>query len=663
MNQNRYRLVFNKQRGMLMAVAECANGTHKAASGERAGSAGRAAWATLRPMAWAMLVSLGVVQLATAQIVSDPRAGHGPGVTAAPNGTPLVNIQAPSAAGVSHNQYQQFSVDGRGAILNNATSITQTQLGGYVPGNANLGASGPARVILNEVTGTAPSQLNGYIEIAGQRADVIISNVNGLSLNGVGFLNVNRATLTTGTPVFGGDGSLAAFRVTRGGIQVEGQGFNGTNLDQVDLIARSVTVNANLWANQANVIAGANQVDYASLGVQVIQGEGTAPTVGIDVSNLGGMYANRIRLLGTEAGVGVRSAGTLAAQAGDFSIDSAGRVTLAGSTSATGNLAMHGAHGIDSLGTTAAGANLSATSAGDIQNAGALIAGHDLAVAGQSVQSSGTLAAGIDANGNMTQAGNLSVAGAQGVSATGQNLAGSNVTLSGSSVSLAGSQTRAAGAMALTAQAGALDLANATVTAGQGLTTNAAGLLRSDGAKVSAAWIDAGAQQLSNRGGMLYAQNGATLGIRGNADNTGGQMLTEAGDLTLSADGQLSNAGGRVTNAGGGLAAIRAQRIENAGNGVIGGNGAATVTADQLINTGGAQLIAGTDLGLHLTQSADNSGGHIYAGQRLTVAGSQVAWRNDGGTISGKAVQFAGEPTGHDPGRRGPERRARRERG
>ncbi|QRQ85616.1 hemagglutinin repeat-containing protein [Cupriavidus oxalaticus] len=642
MNQNRYRLVFNKQRGMLMAVAECANGTHKAASGERAGSAGRAAWATLRPMAWAMLVSLGVVQLATAQIVSDPRAGHGPGVTAAPNGTPLVNIQAPSAAGVSHNQYQQFSVDGRGAILNNATSITQTQLGGYVPGNANLGASGPARVILNEVTGTAPSQLNGYIEIAGQRADVIISNVNGLSLNGVGFLNVNRATLTTGTPVFGGDGSLAAFRVTRGGIQVEGQGFNGTNLDQVDLIARSVTVNANLWANQANVIAGANQVDYASLGVQVIQGEGTAPTVGIDVSNLGGMYANRIRLLGTEAGVGVRSAGTLAAQAGDFSIDSAGRVTLAGSTSATGNLAMHGAHGIDSLGTTAAGANLSATSAGDIQNAGALIAGHDLAVAGQSVQSSGTLAAGIDANGNMTQAGNLSVAGAQGVSATGQNLAGSNVTLSGSSVSLAGSQTRAAGAMALTAQACALDLANATVTAGQGLTTNAAGLLRSDGAKVSAAWIDAGAQQLSNRGGMLYAQNGATLGIRGNADNTGGQMLTEAGDLTLSADGQLSNAGGRVTNAGGGLAAIRAQRIENAGNGVIGGNGAATVTADQLINTGGAQLIAGTDLGLHLTQSADNSGGHIYAGQRLTVAGSQVAWRNDGGTISGKAVQFAG---------------------
>lgn len=198
MNQNRYRLVFNKQRGMLMAVAECASGAHKAASGERAGGAARANRVKLRPMVWALLVSMGGVQLAAAQIVSDPRAGHGPAVTTAPNGTPLVGISTPSAAGVSHNQYQQFSVDQRGAILNNATVITQTQLGGYVPGNANLGASGPARMILNEITGTSPSQLNGYIEIAGQKPDVIIANVNGLSLNGVGFLNVNRATLTTG---------------------------------------------------------------------------------------------------------------------------------------------------------------------------------------------------------------------------------------------------------------------------------------------------------------------------------------------------------------------------------------------------------------------------------------------------------------------------------
>ena len=645
MNKSQYRLVFNKKRGMSMAVPECANGAQKTASWEGVvGTVGErgAVCATLRPLAWAILLSLGYVHVGAAQIVSDPRAGHGPNVTSAPNGTPLVGITAPSAAGVSHNQYQQFSVDGRGAILNNATVITRTQLGGFVPGNANLGGSGPARVILNEVTGANPSQLNGYIEVAGQRADVIISNGNGISINGGGFLNAGRATLTTGAPVFGGDGSLAAFRVTRGGVQVEGAGFNGTSLDQVDLIARSVAVNGTLWANTANVITGANQVDYANLGVRVIQGDDSAPTVGIDVANLAGMYANRIRLMGTEAGVGVRSAGTLAAQAGDFTIDSAGRVSLSGTTSSAGALAIHGAQGIDNSGSAAAGASLSATSAGDIQNKGALIAGQDLAVAGQSVQSSGTVAAGIDANGNMTQAGNLTLTGTQGVVATGQNLAGSNMTVTGANVSLAGSQTRAAGAIALAAQSGALDLANATVTAGQALAANAAGLLRSDGAKVSAARIDGYAQQLSNRVGTLYAQNGSALTIRGNVDNTGGQVLTDAGDLSLSAEGLLANAGGRVTNAGAGLAAIRAQRIENTSKGVIGGNGAATVTADQLVNTGDAQLIAGTNLGLHLTQSADNSGGQIYAGQRLTVDGSQVTWRNDGGILSGKSVQFAG---------------------
>ncbi|RWA48148.1 hypothetical protein AU476_33305 [Cupriavidus sp. UYMSc13B] len=83
------------------------------------------------------------------------------------------------------------------------------------------------------------------------------------------------------------------------------------------------------------------------------------------------MYANRIRLIGTEAGVGVRSAGTLAAQAGDFSIDSAGRVSLSGTTSSAGALVIHGGQAIDNGGSTAARTTLTATSEGAITNTGA----------------------------------------------------------------------------------------------------------------------------------------------------------------------------------------------------------------------------------------------------------------------------------------------------
>jgi filamentous hemagglutinin len=86
-------------------------------------------------------------------------------------------------------------------------------------------------------------------------------------VNGLGFINTSRATLTTGTPVFGGSGSLDAFRVTGGQILVQGAGMNAANVDQVDLIARAVQANASLYANRLNVIAGANQVDHDTLGI------------------------------------------------------------------------------------------------------------------------------------------------------------------------------------------------------------------------------------------------------------------------------------------------------------------------------------------------------------------------------------------------------------
>ena len=79
-----------------------------------------------------------------------------PTVLVAPNGVPLVNIQTPSAAGVSRNIYNQFDVQRNGVILNNCRTTAQTQLGGRVQGNPWL-ASGPARIILNEINSGNPT--------------------------------------------------------------------------------------------------------------------------------------------------------------------------------------------------------------------------------------------------------------------------------------------------------------------------------------------------------------------------------------------------------------------------------------------------------------------------------------------------------------------------
>ena len=159
---------------------------------------------------------------------------------------PQINIQTPSAAGVSRNTYSQFDVQSNGAILNNSRTNTSTQLGGFVAANPWL-ATGEARVILNEVNSSNPSHLNGFVEVAGCRAEVIIANPAGIQVNGGGFINASGVTLTTGTPVMN-SGHLDAFRVQGGSVKIEGLGLDTSTADYTTILARAMQVNAGLWA-------------------------------------------------------------------------------------------------------------------------------------------------------------------------------------------------------------------------------------------------------------------------------------------------------------------------------------------------------------------------------------------------------------------------------
>ncbi|MFZ5956173.1 filamentous hemagglutinin N-terminal domain-containing protein [Pseudomonas knackmussii] len=255
-------------------------------------------------------------------------SGSNAGLGQAGNGVPVVNIATPDANGLSHNRFSQYNVGREGLILNNADGAVQTQLGGVIGGNPNL-AGGAARRILNEVTGGSRSQLRGYTEVAGQGAQVIVANPNGITCNGCGFINTPRATLTTGKPLFDSE-RLQGYDVDAGDILVEGAGLDARGVEQFELITRSATLNAALHARQLDVVVGRNRVDADSLSTRAKESDGSAqPRLAIDSSALGGMYANSIRLVGTEQGVGVKLAGELAASAGDIRIDSNGRLELA----------------------------------------------------------------------------------------------------------------------------------------------------------------------------------------------------------------------------------------------------------------------------------------------------------------------------------------------
>ncbi|MDQ7970278.1 MAG: filamentous hemagglutinin N-terminal domain-containing protein, partial [Oxalicibacterium faecigallinarum] len=348
MNKNLYRIVLNKARGMLMVVAEHISSEGKGEKKHASVVTERKEWLhvlQIRDIAFAAKLLAGVIAVITpathAQITADPTApgNQRPTVLQTANGLPQVNIQTPSAAGVSRNTYSQFDVQNQGAILNNSRTNVQTQLGGWVQGNPWL-TSGAARVILNEVNSSNPSQLRGFVEVAGQRAEVIIANPAGIQVNGGGFINADRVTLTTGKPVMNmaNGGALDHYRVSKGVVSIEGLGLDTSAATYTDILARSVEVNAGIWANRLKVVTGANEIaaqrieDPANPGADIsaTTAEGVAPQFSLDVAALGGMYAGHIYLIGTESGMGVRNQGALSAEAGNLVLHANGQLTNTG---------------------------------------------------------------------------------------------------------------------------------------------------------------------------------------------------------------------------------------------------------------------------------------------------------------------------------------------
>jgi filamentous hemagglutinin len=643
MNQHLYRVIFNKARGLWMAVQETASGFGKT---RRAGEANGVRRPHPQPfemlhmtgLAFAALCVFGMQPvLVQAQVVASPSAAaaNKPVVGVTANGLPIVQITTPNAAGVSNNQYSAYNVGAAGVILNNAQNNALTQQAGYVGGNPYL-AAGSARIIVNQVVGGSTSQLLGYTEVAGQQAQVVIANPAGIFCNGCGFINTSRGVLTTGTPVYGGSGSLDAFHVTAGQIQIGSAGLNGSNVDQVDLIARSVQINGKLWANQQlNVVTGTNDVNYTDLSTQALTPDANTPSVAIDVAQLGGMYANKIKLVGTEAGVGVNSLGTIAAQAGDLTLNSQGQVSLAGSTTASGNVQINGAGNVGNSGTLYAGQSATVGSQAQVSNSGTLAALGNLAVSGAGVNSSGTLGAGIDAGGQASGTGSLSVSATGAVTATGQNLAGGNVALSGSSLNLTGAQTTAGGTAALTAtgaggDTGNIDHTGGTLSAAGAASVSAAGAVLNNRATVNAAQLTVNAASLSNQGGQL-TQTGASdtaVTVSGNLDNTNGVIASNAQNLTVQS-GNLTNQGGQINHAGTGTLKLNTAALSNDG-GTIASNGQGTLNASSVSNTGGSISTAGA---LGVTGSGDitNSQGTISAGGAATLSGANIG--NTGGRI------------------------------
>ncbi len=617
-----------------MVVADIARSGRAGTSlSSRTGYPHRQRICRVTPLAFSLWLASGMVHsVSAAGIVADHGApGHQqPTITQTASGIPQVNIQTPSAGGVSHNTYSQFDVGNQGVILNNAHNNVQTQLGGMVAGNPWL-ARGEARIILNEVNSRNPSQLNGFVEVAGKKAQVVIANPAGISCDGCGFINANRATLTTGQPQMK-NGSLTGFSVERGEIQITGKGMDASRTDYTDIIARSVKINAGIWAQDLKVTTGRNNVDIAHGQTEKKAADASSqPQVALDVSSLGGMYAGKIRLVGTETGVGVRNAGHIGAQAGAVTLTADGRIENSGSISAKTDVHLATTRELHNSGSVYAGQDTQIQSDGVFTHTGSVASRRNTRI--QTARLIGgersLLAAGVKDDGRLAAAGNLTVSTTGELAAHGQVLSGGDMQLKGQGLDLGNSRIQGQHTE-LNATSGNLSTQNAQLSAGT-LSARTAGQFSNNGGTINADTLQISAQSLSNRKGSLI-QTGTgdfSLSLPGSVDNREG-LLAANGAVRLDAL-SLDNRKGKVQAAQSGSLQVKTTgAVDNQ-------QGRLLASSDILINTqalnndnGLISAAAGTGR-IKTQQSVSNTEGRMESAGRLDISAGSL--NNHQGTV------------------------------
>ncbi|BFN00770.1 hypothetical protein MOXK02_23280 (plasmid) [Moraxella sp. K02] len=721
MNSRLYRVIFNKNLGRLVVVSEktVAQGkagsqgghdnSHSTADSQAWGVVGYCygKWLTLTA---AVLVSLGTAQWAHAdvqtQVIADSNAAKNEQATilTTASGITQVNIQTPSAAGVSKNSFSQFDVGSDGVILNNSRKNTQTQTAGWVEGNPWLG-KGEAKVILGQVNSTSPSQLAGYTEIAGGKAELVIANPAGITCSGCGFINASRTTLTTGQAQMA-DGRLTGFDVNGGKIRIDGKGLDTSTSDYTQLIAQTNEINAKVYAKNLDVISGSNQVSYDSdaSNTQITHKDPAATNqatgVALDVSSLGGMYAGKIRLIGTDKGLGVTNAGDISAS-NSLSLDAQGNLTNTGFMGAKDGATVNvNGNAITNSGTIASSQQGVQLTSSSLTNSGLISARSQGSIRNTTTTNTGTLSAGqvnltTDSLSNQgrieqTGSGNLAVtttgltnqhqaiigqalyadqptattpslANAPSTAATGSQQVANNtsnstnptpdtsvpvlepVTANGQ---ITAKQIDNQGSNAIITANGGMDVTTQTLTntdkssiAVNGL--QAANRVDNQNSRIQLDTLNWQLSQFNNVQGQIVSKQGIHLTSQSPINNAQGVLAT-LGDARIDSTGAINNSDGVIQ---GKVTDIRAASLDNS-RGTVDAKGNLTLTSQgDLINTQGNISAQGdaniTAAGLNNDRGAITAtGGLTTQSQNLTNSGQ--LYGGTGNRLTSGAIDNSG---------------------
>lgn len=566
---------------------------------------------------------------AEAPILPDTKApgNRYPLVQETANGIPLVNISAPTAGGVSRNDYERFNIPTKGAILNNSYTLSKTELAGYVQGNANM-AQGPAKIIVNQVTSGNPTTMNGFLEVAGHKADVIIANPNGITVNGGGFINTARAILTTGKPEYDNKERLKDFRIDNDAtILITGNGLNGKKADTLELYTRAAEIKAAIFGNTVHVTTGANVIDANTGKVTAIEGKGKKPEIAIDVKDLGGMYAGRIFLIGNEKGLPIDIKGAIESK--HMVLDNQGNLYHAGTTHSTEDMTIH-AKTIQNTGTMASSGHMRLQADGQITNDKIMGSVGNMAITANQITNHKTIASEKDlsitttseeenaldnSNSEILANGNVTIQASHTDNLNGNIASGSTLSIQGKTLNNSQGELTAYGSNTISVSdkleneqgqiaanenisisSDLIHNAQGTITAGQNETITTKDI-QLDGKLVAGNNLtittdhDITNDSAKENYGITQADGNLTISAKGNLTNS--KKLESKGTLTLSAKDISNKESGEIN---GGSVSITSTTLTN--RGLVSADQANTITTDILQNIATGRIY-GEDITLH----------------------------------------------------------------
>jgi filamentous hemagglutinin family protein len=598
---------------------------------------------------WCLRLGL-VLSATTVQatgIVSD--GGTATSVSATSSGHQTVSI-APAIGGVSHNTYSSFNVTSAGADLNN------------VGVNANT--------IVNQVTSTNQSLIQGAISVLGPRANVILANPNGITVDGGRFVNSGHVVLSTGQVAFpnvtlpSGATQRNVVLTTNGGTITIGPGGLGNLSDamvNLDLIAKQLVVNGPVTNPYTSSTGGIRAIvgdstntydtgfspgDNGHDWLTSSTSPGTSSSgIAVDITALGGLTAGRVELIVTDKGAGVRNLGTFYATAGDVVVSANGDV------------------GVIDGSIRADEGNISVATPGAVSLQGALLD----APGSVTVNSNGiTLASDASGVTKVTGGNAVSLTSAGGIASTDSVIQASGIVNADGSTS--------GGDVMLSAGVGDVSVTDGSVTAAHNIQITTPGALSVQGTQVSAAnnvTVNANGIAFADDAtgqSILSADNAVSLTSAGDIANTGSRLQagTVAADGTLSGDGLTLNATGSIINrstpenlgiifAAGGVLSLSAQSdITNDNARILGNQGVNLAAQGDVSNiidhtggtdngqpvayshTGGSFLFfthttSGFDVDYGSVNQPDQLASIVSTGGPVTISGRNVS--NSGGLI------------------------------